>query len=215
MKIILTFIILSVSSITFANNQELDDPFFQQELHARGYDIQAEGLTWDVEPFQDSVLYDVFHTEDEIFNDVMMQTQTLHIGVPYVWGGNSWKKGIDCSHYTRKIYQDAGVNYGPYQVTYTLKKIKENKYFKEVSYKNAKPGDLMVYGYNSMFSKKWHGHIVILIDKHYRSSHWKKGLVSGAHGKVGVQFVSYNGFPNYYRYPFYKLRKILRVKDAQ
>lgn len=211
----LSLLLLALQLNANTINTEEDNPYFDQEVEARGYGIQAEGMTWDVEPFQDDRLWEVFHTDNPIFNDVLMQTQ-YHAGdVPYVWGGDSWEKGIDCSHYTRRIYLDAGVDYGPYIVTQTMKGIHNNRYFQEVSYEDARPGDLMVYGYKSLFTKKWHGHVVILVDKDYRSSYGKKGLVAGSHGKVGVEFVSYVGFPNFYRYPFYKLRKILRVKDAQ
>lgn len=211
--ILLSTLFYALNIFAILSTEENNDPYFQQELELRGYDQQHKGLTWDVEPFQDQILYDVFHTENQIFNDVLMQTQT-HIGVPYVWGGNSWTKGLDCSHYTRKIFQDVGIDYGPYIVTATMKNINNSKHFHEVSYADALPGDMLVYGYKSLFSRQWHGHVVILIDKHYRSSHGKSGLLAGAHGKVGVQFISYNGFPNFFRYPFYRLKKILRVKGV-
>ncbi len=241
MRYLILLAVLITSLNSFALEQEMPDLMFEQQLQLFGLEdddpnatmsvvpivddnqtiivepdlsIFAEkGLTWDVLPFDPTRLYDLYHTDNDIFNDVMMQT-TKHIGVPYVWGGDSWNIGIDCSHYTRHIYRDAGVDYGPYRVTKQLKDIDENRYFKAVSWEDARPGDLLVYGYTNLFTGKWHGHVVILIDKNYSSFFAKHGLVMGSHGKVGVQFITYFGFPNFYRFPFYRLRKILRVKDA-
>lgn len=211
-KIIFVATIL-VASCTFAQSieNEVSEKAFAEELKLRGIN-ESRGFLWDIEPFQDQVLYDVFSTENEKYNEMMMLAQYYAGGVPYVWGGGTWA-GIDCSHFTQRVYNDVGVNYGGYLTTHDMKKVNENSKFVAVSKNNMKPGDLLVYGYYGIKDKQWHGHVVVLIDKAYKSSHGKKGLTVGSHSKVGVQFVSYTGFPKFFKYPFYKLVKVLRVKD--
>ncbi|HIG26552.1 MAG TPA: hypothetical protein EYQ50_01655 [Verrucomicrobiales bacterium] len=80
--------------------------------------------------------------------------------------------------------------------------------------RDADIGDLLVYGYyDATNGNKWHGHVVILIDKTGRLT-GHKGLVLGAHGgEVGsVQFITFKGFEHgYFKNPRMKLRRVLRV----
>lgn len=41
-----------------------------------------------------------------------------HMGGPYVYGGNSWENGIDCSHFVTRVLQEAGVYDGGYMTSY-------------------------------------------------------------------------------------------------
>ncbi len=68
-------------------------------------------------------------------------------------------------------------------------------------------GDLLVYGYED--KDGWHGHVAILVDSNF-ASHSYRGLLVGAHSKVGVRFVTVQGFPDYFRRPEITLRRVLR-----
>lgn len=196
-----------ISLTAFAG--ETKDTHLQQMLDH--YGLSERGKGWDVEPFQDHILLKVFGTDNQLFNEVLMESQS-HVDLPYVWGGYSWENGVDCSHFTYKIFKDVGLDYGKYYTTKTMTAVKNNEYLVEVPRSEMRPGDMLVYGYTNIFTKKWSGHVVILIDKDYSSTNGRKGLAVGSHSGVGVQFISYDGFPKYFKYPFYKLRKVLRVK---
>ncbi|HCR31106.1 MAG TPA: hypothetical protein DIV79_13925 [Opitutae bacterium] len=80
-----------------------------------------------------------------------------------------------------------------------------------VPFEDARPGDLLVYGYRDD-KKRWHGHVVILVDK-YGHATGHKGLVLGAHGGdvMAVQFVTFEGYEeNYFKNPRMSLRNVLR-----
>ena len=66
-------------------------------------------------------------------------TQALaYLNTPYVYGGTSLKSGIDCSAFTRAIYQKAGIS---------LERTARSQATsgKRVSLAKAKPGDLIFY----------------------------------------------------------------------
>ncbi len=67
-----------------------------------------------------------------------------HIGLRYVWGGNSLKTGADCSGFCIAVYKAVGINTSsiPRQSTEMAGCSKGKK----VSLANAKPGDLVFYG---------------------------------------------------------------------
>ena len=56
----------------------------------------------------------------------------------------------------------------------------------------------------------WHGHVVILVDAGF-SAGGRRGLVVGSHGDLGVEFLTYDGFPDYFRERTITLRNVLRV----
>jgi cell wall-associated NlpC family hydrolase len=136
------------------------------------------------------------------------------IGVPYKWGGTHIEKEIDCSNFTWQLFRSVGNSYERFLSTRTLAVLKERDGLRKVSSAASRPGDLLVYGYRD--GKKWHGHVVILIDKQGKIS-GHKGLVLGAHGgKVNaVQFVTFRGYEKgYFRNPKMKLRNVLRVGES-
>lgn len=66
------------------------------------------------------------------------------IGTPYVRGGNSLTKGVDCSGFTQQVYKNFGVS---------LQRNSSSQYASNgyaVSKSDLKPGDLVFYGYGSV-----------------------------------------------------------------
>ena len=61
------------------------------------------------------------------------------LGNPYVWGGTSLTKGIDCSGFTMKIYDRDGVSLPHYSVA-------QAQCGTRIKASEAKPGDLFFYG---------------------------------------------------------------------
>ncbi|MEM9158729.1 MAG: NlpC/P60 family protein [Verrucomicrobiota bacterium] len=138
------------------------------------------------------------------------------IGVPYVWGGTKLQKGIDCSNYTWQLYRSAGFNYERFLGTMVMSRLQDSYGLRTVSFEEAVPGDLLVYGYRDA-SNKWHGHVVILVDKD-GSLTGRKGLMLGAHGRPvnAVQFVTSDGFEKgYFKQPKMKLCNVLRVESRR
>jgi hypothetical protein len=140
--------------------------------------------------------------------DTAMQIGLVRRGVPYKWGGDNWVDGLDCSHFTRKIFDIGGTGYSRYMTTAQLRDHVSGDGLSMVEPHAMRPGDLLVYGYED--DEGWHGHVVVLIDASYNHPSGLRGLVLGSHGSIGVQFVSYPGFPEYYREPHITLRRVLR-----
>lgn len=147
---------------------------------------------------------------------LLLSTVSPTIGTPYEWGGSDLAEGVDCSNYTWQLFRKAGLGYDRYLDTHALSKVKESPELRQIAYKEATPGDLLVYGYYDE-TNQWHGHVVILVDKEgQRTGH--RGLVLGAHGPPvnGVQFITYTGFEEgFYKSPEKQLRNVLRVKQPQ
>lgn len=137
------------------------------------------------------------------------------IGVPYEWGGTQLEKGVDCSGYTWQLCRKTGLRYDRYLNTRALSQVKEANGLRQISYEEAAAGDLLVYGYRDA-TNKWHGHVVILVDKDGRNT-GHKGLVLGAHGPPvdEVQFITFTGFDEgFYKTPEKRLRNVLRVETS-
>lgn len=60
------------------------------------------------------------------------------VGNPYVWGGTSLTKGVDCSGFTMKVYAKYGISL-PHKASI------QATYGKKISSSEAKPGDLFFY----------------------------------------------------------------------
>lgn len=134
------------------------------------------------------------------------------IGTPYKWGGASLMKGIDCSNFTWQLYQKVGLPYNRFLSTQFMSRIHQNGPFQRKTFKEARPGDLLVYGYFDQ--KRWFGHVVILMDKDGKQT-GIKGLTLGAHGGDinSVQYITYEGFNRgYFKHPRLKLVNVLRIK---
>ena len=146
--------------------------------------------------------------------DKLLDTAKPSIGIDYVWGGTKLNKGIDCSNFTWQVFRKAGLPYERFLSTMTLARHRKGNGLRSISFNEARPGDLLVYGYRD-HRKKWHGHVVILVDKDGRTT-GHKGLVLGAHGGdiMEVQLVTYAGFEkNYFKEPRLKLCNVLRPES--
>ena len=142
-----------------------------------------------------------YHTGN-VHIDTAFNLAYLHLGTPYVWAGYNWDDGVDCSHFTWMLYRDALSDYKLYMTTYTLKKVVKYNGLEQVD--EIKAGDLLVYGYHD--ENGWHGHVVIAVNP-------KDGLVVGSNWPRGVEFVKYEGYPDYYRVPENTLKRILRLQS--
>lgn len=72
--------------------------------------------------------------------DIMAYAKQF-IGVPYVWGGNSLKSGVDCSGLVQQVYKNFGINVS--RTTYT--QIGEGK---AVGMNGLMPGDMVFFDTN-------------------------------------------------------------------
>lgn len=136
------------------------------------------------------------------------------IGVPYRLGGSDLENGIDCSYYTWRLYRSLGLAYLHYACTLDLSRVTQANGLVSVSFEEARPGDLLVYGHLDRFGK-WRGHVVVLIDKTGKTT-GRKGLVLGAHGDPvdAVQFITFRGFEEgFFVVPKMRLVNVLRVVD--
>lgn len=73
---------------------------------------------------------------------VALALQAYRNGTPYVWGGNSLTKGIDCSGLVQQVYAQLGINLP--RTTY-----EQAKAGKIINIKSLMPGDLVFYNTGS------------------------------------------------------------------
>ncbi len=73
--------------------------------------------------------------------EALTKTAFRMIGLPYLWGGTSWK-GVDCSGYMRMVYQTNGI---------LLPRDASQQAFvgEEVAFENLRVGDLLFFGEKS------------------------------------------------------------------
>ncbi len=81
----------------------------------------------------------------------LVQYAKQFIGNPYVWGGTSLTKGVDCSGFTMQVYKKYGINLPHYSVSQAQMGTK-------VTLNEAKPGDLVFYAKNGTIN-----HVAIYI----------------------------------------------------
>lgn len=105
-------------------------------------------------------------TQDK--GELLVQYATRFLGTKYVLGGGDLRKGIDCSHFTAAMYGKLGIKLVAYSYD-------QEKAGKEVEYKDAQPGDLILYpGHvgiymgNNMMIHATPGEIKITDDCRYR-----------------------------------------------
>ena len=119
--------------------------------------------------------------------------------------------GIDCSNFTWLLYRSIGVPNDHYIRTQELATLSRTAAFRQTSFTDAQPGDLLVYGYRDA-AGAWHGHVVILVEKTGDLT-GRKGLVLGAHGTPvsAVQLVTFDGFEQgWFKTPDMRLLSVLR-----
>ncbi len=104
------------------------------------------------------------------------------VGNPYVWGGTSLTKGVDCSGFTMKIYQKYGISLPHYSGS-------QPSYGTKISSSEAKPGDLFFYGNGSKIN-----HVAIYIGNGQivHASNKRDGIkISNAYYRTPICVVRY------------------------
>ncbi len=81
----------------------------------------------------------------------LVQYAKQFLGNPYVWGGTSLTKGVDCSGYTMQVYKKFGISLPHYSVS-------QSKMGTKIKLSEAKPGDLVFYDKNGVIN-----HVAIYI----------------------------------------------------
>jgi cell wall-associated NlpC family hydrolase len=114
------------------------------------------------------------------------------LGLRYVWGGESPRRGLDCSAFCRYVF---GKNVLPR----TSAKQFKSKKLKKVSLKNAKPGDLIFFGTRHRYV----GHVGIIIDPK------RKLMIHASSAKGKVVIGSYA--TRYFKRKFRGVRRINNV----
>ncbi len=122
----------TISDLTWGNVVSLEDTlqnFYKIELpdHRIAYIHKS-----------DSKLYNKWFTEREFTPHVIVKNANKMLGLPYLWGGTSWK-GIDCSGFTRMVYLQSGLllpRDASQQVRYGI----------NVEFEELKEGDLLFFG---------------------------------------------------------------------
>jgi cell wall-associated NlpC family hydrolase len=151
--------------------------------------------------------------EDESLRE-LLEVAARTIGVRYRWGGTSLDHGIDCSNFVWQLHRAVGRPYDRFYSTRALANLRTSLGLRRISFDEARPGDLLVYGRRGK-ANRWEGHVVILMDKDgSRTGH--RGLVLGAHGGGidGVQFVTFTGYgEGYFGRPTMRLQNVIRVDD--
>ena len=100
--------------------------------------------------------------------ELLIQYATRFLGTKYVLGGADERKGIDCSGFTMRMYGKVGITMPHYSYD-------QEHIGKEVEYKDAQPGDLILYpGHvglymgNNMMIHATPGEVKITDDCRYR-----------------------------------------------
>ena len=183
---------------------------FFSTYHLLGVPLNRSGSTIEIVRLPDNVLKRIADSNAQV--ESLLDTAKPTIGTPYLWGGTKLSKGVDCSSYVLILFRSAGYPYHRWLSTKSLARINHKHGLRKISQKEARTGDLLVYGYKDD-KKKWKGHVVVLIDKHGNLS-GHKGLVLGSHGGevAGVQYITFQGYDKgYFKTPKMKLCNILRV----
>ena len=100
----------------------------------------------------------------------LINTAMQYLGCPYVYGGNSLTKGIDCSGFVKQIFAKYGYSLPRTSREYPGVGTK-------VSLSNIKPGDILIYKYGSRI-----GHVAIYIGNGQiiHAANDKKGVCIGS-----------------------------------
>lgn len=112
----------------------------------------------------------------------LVQYALQFVGNPYVWGGTSLTRGVDCSGFTMQVYAKYGV-YLPHSSR------AQPGYGKRISASQAQPGDLFFYGSGGRIN-----HVAIYIGggRVVHASNHRDGIkISNAYYRTPICVVSY------------------------
>lgn len=76
--------------------------------------------------------------EKSVLRSTLCEDALQYLGNPYVWGGTSLTNGVDCSGFTMQIFKNYGVSLSHYSGA-------QANAGREISYSEARPGDLLFY----------------------------------------------------------------------
>lgn len=74
-------------------------------------------------------------------SNAITKTALNHLGTVYVWGGESWSGGVDCSGFVYRVFADAG-----FSITRDTASGYKSLGCGVNNIESAKPGDLLIYG---------------------------------------------------------------------
>ena len=115
----------------------------KKQIEANGED-KYQTAKETVKPEENQALYYTLTSVKEgspsgEIRESMLEFASQFIGNPYVWGGTSLEKGVDCSGFTMRIL-------GKYGISLPHSSRAQPSYGTKISASEAKPGDLFFYG---------------------------------------------------------------------
>lgn len=133
-----------------------DVPVFVEERVDNWYSVQIEGMTGYIYKTQieESELNLIPYSKTEVKpvevkkekGEEVVEYAKKFLGNPYVYGGNSLTKGVDCSGFTSQIYKNFGIQ---------LQRSSGSQYAAngyKVTKSEIKQGDLVFYGNNGVIN---------------------------------------------------------------
>lgn len=92
-------------------------------------------------------------------SNAITTTALKHLGTVYVWGGESWSGGVDCSGFVYRVLTDIG-----YSMTRSTASSYRSLGCSISSIEAARPGDLLIYGTR---------HVAIYLGKDTTGTRWR------------------------------------------
>ena len=130
------------------------------------------------------VLQDSLYSTTTNTSNSIEEISKKYLGVEYVWGGNTPKTGMDCSGYTKYVFNKVGISIPRTALT-------QSKIGKTVDRKKLKKGDLLFF----LTDKKrgipiTHVGIYLANGEFIHAASKKKGIIiSSLNGKYGKLFI--------------------------
>ena len=121
-----------------------------------------------------------------------------YLGTPYTYAGRSKKTGFDCSGFLHFLFKKFGYDVSPSSAAIAQQ-------FKTVKLKNAKPGDIVVYGYGGQVS-----HVALYVG--YNIPLKEGEVIRGGEGPYTIEaLLNYGISLNNYKFCAVPFMKVVRV----